>query len=333
VEAGQIGAGQTASALTAAELTGTSDVWADYVELSPASRVVCSYVLPAGISAASVSSLSLDVNYRGPSKTTMTWTFEALDTATGNWVSLGDNSFATGWIWTAHTFTLPAPPARFFSGGTLQIRYGTTSAADASDVDQLVIRGTVGTGGSGTGGTTGTGGGTGTGGTPGTGGTTGSGGGSAAAFTLPCGALSVAAGQIGPGQTASALTTAELTGTDDVWADYVELSPASRIVCSYVLPSGVSPGALSALALQTNYRGPVRATQIWTFEVLDTTTGTWLSLGDNGFAADWVWTSQRFTLPPPLARFVSGGTLQIRYGTTSSADASDLDELVITGGT
>ena len=29
--------------------------------------------------------------------------------------SLGDNGFATGWVWTKHTFTLPAPLARFFS--------------------------------------------------------------------------------------------------------------------------------------------------------------------------------------------------------------------------
>ena len=66
-----------------------------------------------------------------------------LDTTTGAWTLLGDNSFAAGWIWTKHTFTLPTPYARFFSSsGTLQIRYGTTSAVDASDVDQLLITGT-----------------------------------------------------------------------------------------------------------------------------------------------------------------------------------------------
>jgi hypothetical protein len=66
-----------------------------------------------------------------------------LDTTTGTWTLLGDNSFASGWIWTKHTFTLPTPYARFFSSaGTLQIRYGTTSAVDSSDVDQLLITGT-----------------------------------------------------------------------------------------------------------------------------------------------------------------------------------------------
>ena len=41
----------------------------------------------------------------------------------------------------------PVPTARFFSpAGLLQIRYGTDSNADASDLDQLLIRGTSDTG-------------------------------------------------------------------------------------------------------------------------------------------------------------------------------------------
>ncbi len=140
-------------------------------------------------------------------------------------------------------------------------------------------------------------------------------------------------GQIGAGQTASALTTAELTGTTDVWTDYVELSPATRIVCNYALPSGVTSAAVKSLGLQVNYRGPIVTSQLWTFEVLDTTTGAWTPLGDNTFAGDWSWTAHIFTVPTPLARFFSGGTLQIRYGTTSNTDASDIDQLVVFGGT
>jgi hypothetical protein len=69
---------------------------------------------------------------------------------------------------------------------------------------------------------------------------------------------------------AAALTVAELTGTTDTWDDYVELSPSSRIVCSYSLPAG---SAVTSLALQTNFRGPSQTRQVWTYEVLDTTTG------------------------------------------------------------
>ena len=89
-----------------------------------------------------VSSMALQVNYRGPNKAAQVWTFEVRDTTTGSWVSLGDNAFAADWIWTMHTFAFPAPLARYFSGTTLQIRYGTTSTVDASDVDQMLITGT-----------------------------------------------------------------------------------------------------------------------------------------------------------------------------------------------
>ena len=115
---------------------------------------------------------------------------------------------------------MPAPLARFFSSGTLQLRYGTSSNVDASDIDQLVISGRVGS--TGAGGTTGAGGSTGAGGmtgaggaggSTGAGGTTGAAGrggapggaggsggtpGSGVAFSLPCNTLSVAAGQMEP---------------------------------------------------------------------------------------------------------------------------------------
>src|SRR5262245_27943285 len=218
-------------------------MWTNYVEVFPASRIVCNYVLPSGVNASAVTALALDVNYRGPSKNTMTWTFEVFDTGTGTWTLLGDNAFAAGWVWTKTTFTPPAPLARFFASGTLQIRYGTTSSADASDIDQLLIRATVG-GGTGAGGTTGAAGTMGRGGTTGAAGTIGRGGTTGAAgttgaggsagtgggntpFSMACSSLSVVAGQIGPGQNAGALTNAELTGTTDVWENYVELFPAS----------------------------------------------------------------------------------------------------------
>ena len=99
------------------------------------------------MSAGALTSMALQVNYRGPSKATQLWTFDVRDTATGAWVSLGDNAFATGWAWTAHTFAFPTPLARYLSGLPLQIRYGTTSTADASDVDQMLIIANGGSGG------------------------------------------------------------------------------------------------------------------------------------------------------------------------------------------
>jgi hypothetical protein len=112
------------------------------VELSPSSQIVCNYSLPSSISATSVTSMGLLVNFRGPAVQGQRWTFEVLDTSTGSWTLLGDNTFAPYWVWTMNTFPMSAPLTRYFSSGTLQIRYGTTSNADASDIDQLVITGT-----------------------------------------------------------------------------------------------------------------------------------------------------------------------------------------------
>jgi len=111
------------------------------------------------------------------------------------------------------------------------------------------------------------------------------------------------------------------------------VSAASRIVCNYALPSGTTAAQVASLALQVNYRGQAKTSQVWTFEVLDRTTNTWTLLGDNAFAtAGWnSWAKTTFTLPAPLSRFFSGTNLQIRYGTASSVDASDLDQLLITG--
>jgi hypothetical protein len=130
--------------LATAELTGSTDGWDNYVELAGASRIVCNYALPSGTTASAVTSLALQVNYRGRRQASQIWTFEVLDRTTNTWTLLGDNSFsAQGWdAWAKHTFTLPAPLSRFFSGTNLQIRYGTTSSLDASDLDQLLITGT-----------------------------------------------------------------------------------------------------------------------------------------------------------------------------------------------
>ncbi len=302
VATGSIGPGQTAAALTTAELTGTQDIWANYVEVFPSSSIICRYDLPAGVSAATLSALALKVNYRGPNRSFQTWTFEAFDAGAGVWVPLGDNTFAPTWVWTATTFNLPSPLSRFVSGGSLQIRYGTTTNVDASDIDQLLISATT-TGGGQTG----------------------------VPFSLPASSLAVATGSIGPGQTAAALASAELTGTQDVWANYVEVFPASSIVVNYDLTGGVTPGAVTALGLTVNYRGQPIVRQLWTFEVFDAAAGAWIRIGDNAFAPNWVWTPTTFPLPAPLSRFFSAGRLQIRYGTTSTFDASDIDQLLITG--
>jgi hypothetical protein len=151
----------------------------------------------------------------------------------------------------------------------------------------------------------------------------------AAGVTLTCQKLSVLTGSIGSGQSAAALATAQLTNKQDVWKDYVEFSPKTSAVCTYPLPSGMDPASITGLKLQVNYRGPAKSQMVWTFQGWSTTTDGWTAIGDNGFARDWVWTSDQMTFPGPVSQYISGGQIQILYETTSNVDASDVDQLVV----
>jgi hypothetical protein len=140
VQAGSIGSGQTASALATAQLTGTQDVWADYVEFAPGTQAQCIFQLPSSTPASSVASLALGINYRGPRQSDMTWQWQAWDNSAAAWVTVGDNGFARDWSWSRATLPLPAPAARFFAGGQLKVRYLTTSHYDASELDQWIVK-------------------------------------------------------------------------------------------------------------------------------------------------------------------------------------------------
>ncbi|MCY1078263.1 endo alpha-1,4 polygalactosaminidase [Archangium lansingense] len=149
------------------------------------------------------------------------------------------------------------------------------------------------------------------------------------ARTLTCSALQVLRGSIGSGQGAQALASQTLSGTEDRWAEYVEFAANSSATCTYALPQDVSASAIQAAEVSINYRGPTRSEMRWTFEAWDYQAGAWVVVSDNTFASSWRWTSTSLALPSPVGRFVSGGPFKLRYGTTSSADASLLDLLVV----
>jgi hypothetical protein len=131
---GTLPGGQQVGALATRQLSGTQDDWSAYVEFGPGARAVAQYALSAAQTSAE---LSLRTSYRGPTAKEMRWTFDAYDHAAGAWVTVGDNSFASGWVWTPATFALA--PRFVGDGGEVRVRYGTDSTADASDVDELVL--------------------------------------------------------------------------------------------------------------------------------------------------------------------------------------------------
>lgn len=144
---------------------------------------------------------------------------------------------------------------------------------------------------------------------------------------LPCSGFRVLRGSIGDGQDPATLATQELSGTADDASKYVELSPNSAVRCDFQLAAGAP--APRALALRVNYRGPTLAEMRWTFDAYDFAAARWVAVANNGFAQDWVWSRATVDLPAPVGRFVRDGRLQLRYRTSSSLDASQLDEWVV----
>ncbi|ATB50359.1 endo alpha-1,4 polygalactosaminidase [Corallococcus macrosporus] len=150
----------------------------------------------------------------------------------------------------------------------------------------------------------------------------------AEARTLTCASLQVESGSIGSGQSVQGLHTQTLSGTQDRWVEYVEFFPGTSATCAYALPSDVGPADVLTAEVGINYRGPARAQMRWLFEAWDYAAGAWVLVGDNTFAQSWRWTSTSLALASPQ-RFVSGGPVKLRYRTTSTADASLLDLLVV----
>jgi hypothetical protein len=144
--------------------------------------------------------------------------------------------------------------------------------------------------------------------------------------SLTCKTMTFARGSMGAGQSITTLATKDLTGTQDVWDKYVEFSPNASATCTF----SAGTTAPSTLAIQTNYRGPKKSAMVVRFSAWDFAANTWVLVGDNAFAGDWVWSAASLPLPAPIGRFVSPtGEIRIRYASPSTYDASQLDQLVL----
>jgi len=147
--------------------------------------------------------------------------------------------------------------------------------------------------------------------------------------TLVCNPLQFTSGRLLAGQSAATLATRQLTGTQDVWASYVEFAKGAAATCTFTLPAGITADALAALSVRTNYKGPRKAQVRWVWEAWSGSSQTWMIVADNGFAADWRWTAATIAFPAPLAQFVTSGQIRVRYRQLTLTDASDLDEWVL----
>lgn len=127
----------------------------------------------------------------------------------------------------------------------------------------------------------------------------------------------------------SALQTKDQSGSQDTWNKYVEFYGSRQAYTGIFTfdASDVDASAVSAFGLNVNFRGPKKNEQAWEFELLEPSTNTWVSVGDNSDAGDWKWSSLSFNGNGAFSNFVSNGAVQLRFSSKTSTDDCDLDFL------
>ena len=152
---------------------------------------------------------------------------------------------------------------------------------------------------------------------------------STASISLAPGSYVTLSGADG-GQPASNLATMTESGTLDHWNAYVEYQTYSGAPYSgyqvFTLPSNLSASAIDSMGLQVNFRGPLSSFQVWKWSIYDWAATSWVEVGTNAIAQDWVWTQMAFNIPSPYARYVNANNkLRIRLKSNNAADNADID--------
>ena len=359
--------GQPVTALHVQDQSGTQDNWNKYVEFETASngyRGYRVYILPASIDPVTITAIQVQVNYKGPVKADQRWIWQLRDWEAGAWVTIGDNAAAQDWVWTAFSFNAPAPFSRFVraSDGQIRVRLKTGSDYDNALLDYEAVLITYDNASTPTHTPTSTPTPTPTftptptatftptptptptstptftpthtptatstptsqpTATP----TPGSG--DSQTDTLLADSYTTTRGDDG-GQSVTALHVQDQSGDDDDWDNYVEFDTDSdgyRGYRTYTLPASIDPATITAIQVQVNYRGPVKADQRWVWQLRDWDAGAWVTIGDNAAATDWVWTAFSFNAPAPFSRFVrtSDGQIRVRLKTGSDYDNALMD--------
>lgn len=135
-------------------------------------------------------------------------------------------------------------------------------------------------------------------------------------------------GEIGRGQSVTALATQDQSGSDDDWDRYVELIPGDTLHRSVLSLTPQGDGS-DRLDIELNYRGPDAGENRWRLLVRDWQAGRWVPVFDNADVADWAWTPAAVSLDDP-ARFLDGnGQVRLRYVSSNDQDVSQLDSLQV----
>ncbi len=149
---------------------------------------------------------------------------------------------------------------------------------------------------------------------------------------LMAGALTVKRGSVS-NQSLSVLSEQSMSGTQDNWDDYLELSPDStRFVgdFTFTLPPEFLYTDVESIAIHTNTIGEAKSEQRWLFRIRDHLNSRWLTVGDNTEADSWVWQAQSLYISLPAEQFIDNqNQITVRFQSNNDYDVGNLDYLVV----
>lgn len=138
---GSSGGQPVATSIAIQDLTGSKDSWNKYVEFGPNGSQKYdgyqSFSLPASVTPASITSIQVKVNYRGPNISTQIWTWKIYNWVTNSYITIGTNAAAPGWgNWTVIQFNVSGQLANYVrADGLIQIGLSANNTADSADID------------------------------------------------------------------------------------------------------------------------------------------------------------------------------------------------------
>ena len=131
------------------------------------------------------------------------------------------------------------------------------------------------------------------------------------------------------------------TGTANNWAKYVEFQTTSSANYAghqvFTLPTTVTPISITSIQVKANYQGPDASAQLWTWQLYNWSTSSYVTVGTNTGAPSWgAWTTLTFSASGTLANYVraSDGQILVQLLSNNHTDNCDIDyeAIVVTSG-
>lgn len=126
-----------------------------------------------------------------------------------------------------------------------------------------------------------------------------------------------------------ALNVQDQTGTQNDSSKYVMFSTPSVIsqgYFTYKFPSDILLTNMTRLQVKVNYKGPIPATQRWTWKLYDWKSGIWVQVGSNSGVTANVWKVLTFKASGYLARFVdSNGDIRVQLISNNAGKNAKID--------